>query len=164
MCHVNLDLDIEQHKRLFGMKEYRDERLFTLSQGQLEMRFPEGFGVPIRSDELLQVNTQVLNLNWPDKTFKVRHHVTIDYVRDRDCRIPISRWCKAAWWAWCRWKGARWPSMSMTRCPASARLAVPRARRRWIGPKDSTAMPTASATTGSSIRAARNIARGPRRP
>lgn len=86
MCHVNFDLDMERHKQLFGMKDYRDPRLFTLSQGQLDVHFPEGFGVPIRSDEELALNTQVLNLNWPDQTFLVRHHVTLDFVRDRDTK------------------------------------------------------------------------------
>jgi hypothetical protein len=88
MCHVNLDFDMDEHKRLFGMKEYRDPRLFTLSQGQLEIRLPEGFGVPIRSDEVLEMTTQVLNLNWPDQTFKVRHRVLIDYVPDAELTRP----------------------------------------------------------------------------
>lgn len=89
MCHVNLDLDMERHQQLFGTQEYRDSRLFTLSQGQLEVHFPEGFGVPVRSDEELSMNTQVLNLNWPDQTFLVRHHVTVDFVRDSDLARPF---------------------------------------------------------------------------
>lgn len=89
MCHVNLDLDMERHMPLFGMKEYRDARLFTLSQGQLAVHFPDGFGVPIRSDEELEMITQVLNLNWPGQTFLVRHRVTVEFVRDRDVARPF---------------------------------------------------------------------------
>ena len=40
-----------------------DGRLFTLSQGQLEIDFPPGFGMPIWSDEDLNLTAQVLNLN-----------------------------------------------------------------------------------------------------
>jgi hypothetical protein len=35
------------------------------------------------------MNTQVLNLNWPDQTFKARHRVSIDYVRDADLAQPL---------------------------------------------------------------------------
>ena len=84
MCHVNLDFDVDKHKARFGLERYRDERLFTLSQGQLEIHFPAGYGIPVMSDEVLSMTSQVLNLNWPDETFKVRHHVTIDYTLDSE--------------------------------------------------------------------------------
>ncbi len=89
MCHANLDLDFDKHGKLFTCHTSHDGRLFTLSQGQLEVKFPPGFGIPVLSNESLNLITQVLNLNFKDQAFKVRHHVTIDMVRDRDLTEPM---------------------------------------------------------------------------
>lgn len=89
MCHTNLDIPVEKHAELFGFSKQLDGRLFTLSQGQLHVAFPPGFGIPIMSDESLDLATQVLNLNpQPDK-FQVRHKVHIDFVRQKDLRQPM---------------------------------------------------------------------------
>ena len=39
MCHSNLDFDVTEHRKLFGWKQNASRRLFTLSQGQLEIEF-----------------------------------------------------------------------------------------------------------------------------
>ena len=64
MCHSNLDFDptrppadVRRHQKSLT------SRLFTLSQGQLEIAFPEGFGMPLLGNEPLSLTTQVLNLN-----------------------------------------------------------------------------------------------------
>jgi hypothetical protein len=89
MCHANLNLDIAEHRERFAWTKNASPRLFTLSQGQSEVRFPAGFGIPIMSDETLSVGMQVLNLNIEGETFAVRHRVTIDYVRDREVPGPM---------------------------------------------------------------------------
>jgi len=89
MCHSNLDLNMNLHKRLFGLSRSAPNRIFTLSQGQQEIRFPEGFGLPVMSDEPFKLTTQVLNHNIEGKSFEVRHKVTIDYVRDADLAAPL---------------------------------------------------------------------------
>lgn len=89
MCHSNLDLDPRQHNRLFGSRNPISGRLFTLSQGQLEIHLPEGFGLPVLSTEALELTTQVLNLNHDEITVDVRHKVKIDYVRQKDLGVPI---------------------------------------------------------------------------
>lgn len=89
MCHTNLDLDIEKHQARFGDDKSLTGRLFTLSQGQQRIDFPPGFGLPIISDELLDVNTQVLNLNMRDGKRNVRHKVTMRYVRDTELQEPM---------------------------------------------------------------------------
>lgn len=38
-------------------------RLFSLDQGSLRVVLPEGFGIPLMSDQLVSFNTQVLNHN-----------------------------------------------------------------------------------------------------
>ena len=50
MCHSNLDMDPERHGQLFGWRKRTSGRLFTLSQGQFEIHFPEGYGVPVLSN------------------------------------------------------------------------------------------------------------------
>ena len=42
MCHANLDIDKDAHQKLLGGREFPDGRVFTLSQGQLEVEFPAG--------------------------------------------------------------------------------------------------------------------------
>lgn len=84
MCHANFDLNTERHSQIFGGSTPLDGRLFTLSQGQLHVKFPKGFGIPLRSDEALEVAMQVLNLNVKDANLHLRHHVTIEFVRDSE--------------------------------------------------------------------------------
>ena len=89
MCHSNLDLNMNLHKRLFGLQRNAPNRIFTLSQGQQEIHFPEGFGLPVMSDEPFRLTTQVLNHNIEGQTFEVRHKVTIDFVRDSELASPL---------------------------------------------------------------------------
>jgi hypothetical protein len=90
MCHVNIDLDPGKHQALFGFHRATASRLMTLSQGMLTAKLPAGFGFPLASNEPLLLFTQVLNLNIEHpKNIKVRHRVTIDYVRARDLTSPI---------------------------------------------------------------------------
>ncbi len=84
LCHSNLDLDPAPHARLIGSRESFNPRLFTVSQGQSEIEFPAGFGIPVLSDEPFHLTTQVLNLNYASCDLKVRHRTRIHYVRDRD--------------------------------------------------------------------------------
>ncbi len=85
MCHVNVDLDPTFHQALFDLRRPVGSRVITLSQGMLAAKLPPGFGFPIASNEPLLLFTQVLNLNIErPNNMKVRHRVTIDYVRDRD--------------------------------------------------------------------------------
>src|SRR5258706_3319550 len=90
MCHVNVDLDPARHQAIFGFRRATASRLMTLSQGMLTAKLPAGFGFPMASTEPLLLFTQVLNLNIDHpQNLKVRHLVTIDYVRDRDAGTPI---------------------------------------------------------------------------
>ena len=47
MCHSNVDLDMARHRQIFGWRKYPSRRLFTLSEGQTDVRLPDGFGVPL---------------------------------------------------------------------------------------------------------------------
>jgi hypothetical protein len=80
-CHANLDYDADAHRRLFNTKRITTPRLFTLSQGNEVMRFPEGFGIPVRTDEPLFLTTQVLSNNGVDAPKDVRVRIRLSYVR-----------------------------------------------------------------------------------
>jgi len=79
MCHSNVDFDNE----IPGLTRL-EAGLFTLSQGQFAIQFPEGFGVPMSSHEKLKLMTQVLNLNDDKPPTAVRHKLDLYYVRRED--------------------------------------------------------------------------------
>lgn len=89
MCHANLDFDAREYMKTFRMRHGVSGRVFTLSQGQQRIDFPDGFGLPILSSQPLELTTQVLNLNLEDPDLTVRHRVRVEYVRDRE--VPPER-------------------------------------------------------------------------
>jgi len=92
MCHTNLSI----RPGPGVMYEFptalqpTSGRLFTLAQGQLSIRLPRGFGVPMLSNQTVQIAAQVLNHNVFDHPFEVRHRITVDFVRDRDLARPLT--------------------------------------------------------------------------
>lgn len=89
MCHNNLNItDLDYHRKRFAWPASA-KRVFTLSQGQMAVQFPPGFGLPVISDEALTVSTQVLNLNVEDAALQVRHKTTVSFVRDRELTSPM---------------------------------------------------------------------------
>jgi len=89
MCHSNLDVDAADYEKRLRLAHDVNPRLFTLSQGQMDIEFPPGFGIPVFSDQKLSLTTQVLNLNYDDCDLKVRHRTRIRYVRDRDIAFAM---------------------------------------------------------------------------
>jgi len=94
MCHNNLDFDTDTHRSIFQRQELDDRgfessRVVTLSQGQLSMSLPEGFGFPIMSSELLTMTTQVLNLNDTDIDISVQQQISLDFVMEKDMKTPL---------------------------------------------------------------------------
>lgn len=90
MCHANLDIgDLDRHRQNFAWGRVGQPRLFSLSQGQMEVKFPPGFGIPVMSNEPLHLGSQVLNHNVSEGRFRVRHRATLEYVRDRDLERPM---------------------------------------------------------------------------
>jgi hypothetical protein len=95
MCHMNVEIDPAMHRTLFGLKRMPASRLITVSQGMMmptggfTARLPKGFGFPFISSEPLVVMTQVLNHNFNNAHFRVRHKVTIEYTRDAGAHEPF---------------------------------------------------------------------------
>jgi len=89
MCHVNVDFDPGLHKKKFHSNLYITSRILTLSQGQMGLYFPRGYGFPVLAEEPFTLTTQVLNLNDPKLKTKVRHKITIKYVLDKEIKVPL---------------------------------------------------------------------------
>ena len=90
MCHSNLDFTPREHFENFRTwHSPSGSRAFSLAQGQLSIQLPEGFGVPVMSDEKVKVVVQALNHNVVDETIEVRHRIRIRYLRDRDLEAPV---------------------------------------------------------------------------
>jgi len=91
MCHSNLILSdgAAYHERFPSRLRVRADRLFSLDQGSLSIEFPEGTGIPIMSDQMVQFNPQVLNHNVVGDPFQVRQKVYVDFVRDADLPKPL---------------------------------------------------------------------------
>ncbi|MEM8963053.1 MAG: hypothetical protein AAGD38_16335 [Acidobacteriota bacterium] len=89
MCHSNLDIDPRRHRASLPASQGFSSRLFTLSQGQLDIDFPAGFGIPVVSTEALSLTTQVLNLNLEETNTEVRHKVTLKYQKQSELGGPL---------------------------------------------------------------------------
>jgi cyclophilin family peptidyl-prolyl cis-trans isomerase len=98
MGHASLDFDTTQHATLFELPVYDTNRLFTLSQGQQEIRFPKGFGLPFYSDEQLRLTTQLLKVDPGDESQRLRYKISVDYVLDRDLDRPFQPLYVASGW------------------------------------------------------------------
>ena len=87
-CHTNLAYP-RKSKAPDGFQRPRGGRIFTLTQGQVDLRLPPNFGIPVLSDEALVFNTQALNLNEPEMDRTIWHRAELRYVRDADLEIPM---------------------------------------------------------------------------
>jgi hypothetical protein len=90
LCHNNLDLRPHDRNSIISRRSSASSRLFTLSQGVFSIEFPEGFGIPVMSNQALDLTTQVLNHNIKDVNIVVKHKVEVDYVSDRDANLEMT--------------------------------------------------------------------------
>jgi len=86
---LGFDINMIEHSKRIGGNNYYDLRLFTLSQGQFTIRLPEGFGIPVFSDERLRHSAQIFNLNDSDKKHSLRHKINVEFIRDKDLTKPM---------------------------------------------------------------------------
>jgi hypothetical protein len=92
-CHSNLLLDSsfnppEAHNQQFGTS--LDSRLFTLVPGRMSMKFPDGFGIPVSSNEKFVFVSMSLNLNEPDADFDMRLKSQINFVREKEATVRMN--------------------------------------------------------------------------
>ncbi len=85
-CHSNLTLNgdmggLGSDNESFSNPTHSDWRLFTLVPGKWEIRLPDGFGVPIRSDMAVDNFTMALNQNPKSVPREIRMKSTLHYER-----------------------------------------------------------------------------------
>ena len=95
-CHANLTLsqmstDPETHNQGFARPTHMDWRLATLMPGRMEMKLPEGFGVPVKNGTLLDYFSMSINQNESAPRQTVRFRSKIDYTSAADTRALFRR-------------------------------------------------------------------------
>lgn len=71
-------------------------KMFTGIQGQTDLKLPEGFGIPMYTDEEYQITTMAFNLDPALDPFDLRIKTKIDYILDRDTRDDMRALGKSA--------------------------------------------------------------------
>jgi hypothetical protein len=93
-CHSTIDVDLDFRKKAFPESEHPGSmRHIVLSQGQTELSFPRGFGLPVASDETWRFIFQSINRE-SDRTRRVKQRCILTFVRDSELVYPI----KALFW------------------------------------------------------------------
>lgn len=89
ICHFNLDVDLDYRNQVFPEGERCTvSRILTLTQGQTSVRFPDGYGVPVASDEQWTFTFQAANRT-TDEHRLLRHRLTMELIEDKDLLEPI---------------------------------------------------------------------------
>ncbi|RAR51116.1 hypothetical protein [Flavobacterium lacus] len=94
ICHMNVDINDSKYYSNFGLEDRIGKqypRLTSLSHGMENFDFPEGFGVPMKGNDLLFVTTQTLNHNIKEAYYKVKHKVSITYQEDKNIKPLMSK-------------------------------------------------------------------------
>jgi len=90
ICHWNLDVKPNFRNTVFSQAQRCETvRLATITQGQTEITFPEGYGVPVASDEPWNAVFQAANRT-RDEHIRVKHRCTFYFIKDSDLVYPIT--------------------------------------------------------------------------
>jgi hypothetical protein len=79
----------KHNRELYGGTRFLPAKWFTIVAGQLQIDFPEGFGIPMYSTEALQADTMILNLDPNFEPFDFRVRTQLEYVYDSDLGRPM---------------------------------------------------------------------------
>lgn len=92
ICHTNIDFNDVKYFSNFHLEKRIGiyyPRLTSLSHGLENFNFPNGYGVPMKGNDMLYITTQSLNHNFPDANYLIKHEVTIDYSKDNTIIKPL---------------------------------------------------------------------------
>jgi cyclophilin family peptidyl-prolyl cis-trans isomerase len=90
ICHWNLDVKPNFRNEVFKEGEKcASVRLATVTQGQTEITFPQGFAVPVSSDETWNAVFQAANRTTNDHR-RVKHRCTFYFIKDQDLVYPVT--------------------------------------------------------------------------
>ncbi len=92
ICHTNIDFNDVKYFSNFHLdnrigKQY--PRMTSLSHGLENFKFPNGYGIPMKGNDLLYVTTESLNHNIPDANYLIKHEVKIDYLKNTIAFKPL---------------------------------------------------------------------------
>jgi cyclophilin family peptidyl-prolyl cis-trans isomerase len=90
ICHFNLDVTPQERNDAFPDGERcSNSRILTITQGQTRITFPEGYGVPVASDEHWRFIFQAANRT-TDEHRRIKHRLTVYLIPDKDLVHPIT--------------------------------------------------------------------------
>ncbi|MBT6029159.1 MAG: hypothetical protein HOH13_02550 [Crocinitomicaceae bacterium] len=87
LCHNNLDYNAAAYYHHWGLKGRAESlvpRLATLTQGQTAIQFPKGYGIPLKSTQVLSATTQVLNVTDKKINQEIYHKIELDYTSNKN--------------------------------------------------------------------------------
>jgi hypothetical protein len=91
-CHSvlgNLSTHEARRTRFLGPRLGRSNKMFTLVQGLTEVRFPEGYAMPVLSSDRLVSHVMVMNPSEREQPVRVGVDSDVEYVRDSDLERPM---------------------------------------------------------------------------
>lgn len=93
-CHAQImyetnDLFLKKNERLFSGTRSLPPKWFVVVPGQSGVHFPEGFGLPMYSNEPLQAMTMALNQNPDFEPFTLKMRTSLSYYKDAELRKPM---------------------------------------------------------------------------
>lgn len=89
-CHFNLDVNPDFRNATFrSAQKCNDARLITLTQGQMEMRTPTGFAIPVASDEVWQLTFQAVN-RFKTLHKRVKQRCTFYFLDESQLEKPVT--------------------------------------------------------------------------
>lgn len=94
ICHMNIDLIEQNYYSRFELNDRIGKhypRLTSLSHGQESFSFPEGYGFPLYSNEIIYVTTQTLNHNYPKISQRVQHEIQLSYTESKKIKPLMSK-------------------------------------------------------------------------
>lgn len=94
LCHASILIDCDRHNREFPEATPPYREFFSLSQGMNNAMLPDGFGVPVASDEKLTFNLRTVN-RIQNKPVRIRLRFT-SYLAIDDKAHPVTAlsWCR----------------------------------------------------------------------
>jgi hypothetical protein len=93
-CHATIDVDLDFRNQVFPASEHPGNmRHIVLTQGQTQFAFPNGFALPVASDESWNFVFQTINRT-SDVPRKVKGRCVLTFVKDSELVYPI----KALFW------------------------------------------------------------------
>jgi hypothetical protein len=89
MCHNNMNI-VDKNTVPWKLEtQGSNTRLFTITEGQTQLQLPKGYGIPVLSNQKLEIVSQVLNHNIADTNFLVRQRIKITYIKEIESGLSM---------------------------------------------------------------------------